>query len=438
MKRGKELEDLIEDIEYFIPYLVANKSEYENVCIHLNQYHMINRSVLAKVLNNPKQLEVYGEIFTGLIAQQIAVKIQSSSETLRLEEWFTDIEIEVINNYKHESEVIDDEIIFPLTLSNVDYLKPNVYQVAMDESMIARLRKYYLLKYDFLLQRDAIIVKRGNKNRERMNLNKKNILEMKELILKEELMPTAMVYNCTPFSGVNGEDLIYDEKTKELTIVEGAVLNILDGAHRTLAYYAAYKVDPELRNKVTVIITNFVDEEAQRFQVQLAKQTPINKARIRQLDAPTLANRIVNTLNQESIFRNKAATNNNRPVDSYYVHYDDLVMAFTVLWKVESQLDVQKVVESFKEYLLYFNDVLVKSKNNKILLHDKYLFVGHVALCKKMNEENISLNTLSIILDNVDWSDENEDLLKLKNEMIKSKSNKRSIYNIGKYFENII
>lgn len=438
MKRGKELEDLIEDIEVYIPSLVANKNDYEDASKHLNDQHGINRSVLAKVLNNPKQLEAYGDIFTGLIAQQIGEKVPLANVDLKLEEWFTEVEVDNIQSYKHESEVENDEISFPLTLQNVELLKTDVYQVALPETFIARMRKYYLLKYNFDLQRDPILIKRGGKTRKKMNLNKKNIREIEELVLEGKLMPTAMVYNCTPYSGLNNQELIYDEKTRELTINEGTVMNILDGTHRTFGIYGAYKKNPNLKNKVTVLLTNFTDEEAKLFQVQLSKQTRINTTRIAQLEAPTLSSRIVNTLNNEPIFKDKVATNIQRPKDSYFVHYDDFTLGFTILWKAETMLDVKTITSKFTDYLMYLLDYQTKSNNQDNYLMDSKLFVGHIGLAKKMYDNKIDYDELPTILNSVDWSEENKQLTTLKEDFIKSKASKKSIYNIGKYFETLV
>lgn len=438
MQRGKELEDLIEDIEVFVPSLVSNKVEFENASKHLHEYHGINRSLFAKVLNNPKQLDGFGDIFTGLIAQQIGEKVPLANVELKLDNWFTEVEINHIQNYKYESDVENDEISFPLVLQNAEMLKPDVYQVAIPETMIARLRKYYLLKYDFDLQRDPILVKRGGKTRKRMNLNKKNITEIEELVLNGKLMPTAMVYNCTPYSGLNGQELDYNEKTRELTITEGTVMNILDGTHRTFGIYGAYKKNPNLKNKVTVLLTNFTDDEAKLFQVQLSKQTRINTTRITQLEAPTLASRIVNILNNEPIFKDKVATNVYRPKDSYFVHYDDFTLGFTILWKSETMLDVKTITSNFTDYLMYLLDYHAKSTNKNSYLMDSKLFVGHIALAKKMKDNNIGYDDLPSILDKVDWSEENKQLEILKQDFIKGKSSKKSIYNIGKYFETLI
>lgn len=440
MKKGKVLEDLIEDIEVFIPSLVSNKQEFENASKHLSERHNISRSLFATVINNPKQLEVYGELFTGVIAQQIGEKVPLANEELLLSNWFTEFEITKIESYQFENEE-SDEISFPLVLQNAEMIKPNVYQVAIPETMIARMRKYYLLKYNFDLQRDPMLITRGGKIRKKMNIVKKNIEEIEELVLKGELMPTAVVYNCTPYTGVGGEELIYNEKTRELTINEGTIMNILDGTHRTFGIYSAYRKDRNLKNKITTIITNFTDEQAKRFQVQLSKQTPINTARLHQLDAPTLANHIVNALNVSDIFKDKVATNPNRPRDSYFVHYDEFVTGFEVLWQAETMLDVKDIVSDFSDYLMYLLDYHTKNKTNKdSYMMDSKLFVGHIALAKKMKEQSIPYRDLPDILSMTDWSNNNEELVKLKEDVSKSnfKLTKKNALVVGKYFETLI
>lgn len=440
MKRGKELEDLIEDLEAYIPSLVADKKEFENASKHLSEHHNISRSLFATVINNPKQMEAYGDIFVGVIAQQIGEKVSLANEDLMLTKWFTEFEITKIESFQYEDEE-SDEISFPLTLQNAEQLKQNCYQVALPETLIARLRKYYLLKYNFDLQRDPILINRGGKTRKKMNLNKKNIEEIEELVLKGELMPTAVVYNCTPFTGVGGEELIYNEKTRELTINEGTIMNILDGTHRTFGIYSAYRKNRNLINKIPAIITNFTDDQAKRFQVQLSKATPINTARLHQLDAPTLANNIVNTLNTSDIFKDKVATNMQRPKDSYYVAYDDFVTGFEVLWQAKTMLDVKDIVSDFSDYLMYLIDYFVKHEiTQDNFLMDSKFFVGHIALAKRMKDNNVHYRDLPDILDMGDWSKDNEQLMKIKEEINKSnfKLTKKNVLTIGKYFETLI
>lgn len=441
MKRGKDKVKLIEELKKYIPDLLGDVKSLDDLSIHLYEKHSIDEGTLMYVLNDFKRLEECDLIFLGLLSEQISHKIAKSYDVLNIEEWFNEAEIKSMRKYLYIDESSQDEITLPYVFEDVTDLEDGVYCVPIKNSVIARMYKHNLLKYNFDIQREAQMTIRGGETIRTMKVNKKNIKEMTNLILNKKLKKTALAFNCAPDTTKDdsGFEIIYDEDSRTLTVTEGTEIDILDGTHRTLSFYSAYKKDPNITGKTVVHFSNYTTAQARDYQVQLSKQTPIPKARITQLEEDSLSIEVVNRLNSEGILKNGIGVNGNAPSNTYYVLFNDIVKGFEVLWNTEKRSEVRKIVKEFNDYLIYLIEYYDEMEDKKdSLLLDKKLFIGHLALAKKMYESEIPYESLEDILNKHTWNNENETLNNLKTKLIESKFNKRTISDVGKYFENLI
>lgn len=439
MKRGKNIEKLIEELELYIPMILSKSKDLDDMSNHLFEVHGIDRGVLMKALNNSKRLDSLDDAFLALLAEQISLKVSVAWDSLNLNNWFSESEIDSFRKYLYIEDA-EDELPEPLVFEDAIYLGRNAYMVALTISQIGRLFKYNRLTYDYLSQRDARVVIKGGKEKKEPFIVKKNVAEMVELESNSDLEKTTLAFNCLSGSSKDpsGVELVYDHKTKQLTITEGTRIDIMDGAHRINAYYLLYKENPNNDEKIPVLIRNYTPRQAQKFQVQLSKQTPFTNARIIQLESKTLCSTLVNQLNSEEALENKIATNIKLASPNYIVHSDDLILGFEILWQPVHPMERDKIKKLFNEYVNYLKYYAEEKNMQKTMLMDRKLFIGHIALARKMHENNIPYENLSEIIDNNDWSNNNPKLIELKKKFVDRGNSNRPVMEIGKYFDSLL
>lgn len=443
MKRGKSKELLIEHLKEYIPFVLKDKKMSDEIITHLNSEYNVDKGSFMYMLSDYNVLADQDISFIGLLTEQISLKVDGAINDLDISDWFNDYEIKAMRKYVYADDTKDDEITLPFVFENAIDLGDGVIAVAVDNIIIARLRKYHLLTYNFEIQREAKIVNIGGENRKIMKIVHTNVNEMKELILEGKLMKTALAYNCAVDTSddESGLEMFYDDSKRTLTVYEGTQIDIVDGTHRTEAFYEAYKKNRDIDGRTIVHFTNYTTKQAQNYQVQLSKQTPIPKARIDMLKENTHSTTLVNRLNAEGQLRDKISVNGrSMKKDIQLVVFEDLVNGFEMYWKPEKPRDINKIKDTFNEYLEYaleYFDELDEKNIYKKLLLDKKLFIGHISLAKKMIDEDISFEKINTILDNCVREDI-ETLLDIKGKLIKNKSSNKPYHDLSVYFTNLI
>jgi len=442
MKRGKDKDLLVEHLKIYVPLLLNNKKMLNEVSSHLDEVHGIEKGSLLYFLSDFKILIDQDDFIIGLIAEQISLKFPESQKDLNIEEWFNAFEIKAMRNYVYTSPISTDEITLPYTFENVTDLGDGVYCVPVENSVIARLRKYHILNYNFDNQREAKLVRVGDSFKKIMNIFYKNIEEMIDLILRRKLVKTALAYNCVvdSASGDRGE-FAFDEKDNTLTVHEGTQIDVIDGAHRTIAFYEAYKVNPELKGKTVVFFTNYTPKQARSYQAQLAKQTPISKKRAEQLEEDSHTITLINRLNSEGVLQDRISLD-----DSYgsiadsLVSQTDLKNGFNEFWKPITHKEISVIMETFNEYLeeyiAYYHSIS-KEDRNKLELFNRRMFIGNIIIARKMFEDDIPFEKLPEFLNNYTVED-NKKLQEFKEKIVKNKNAKKTYKEMMTFFESLI
>lgn len=442
MKHTKSREELIEKVSEYIPKILEDNNSVDEISDYLLTKHNIDYGRLMYFFNDPSRLNEAETSEVALIAEQLNLKLDDSDE-LQLSKWFNAGEIKEIRQYYYEDESKRDKIELPLVFKHVAYLGDGVYQVPLDYKMIARLYKYELLNYNFEIQREGRLRKVGNEIIQEMKIYRKNVNEIKERVLQGKLKKTALAYNCAVDTSEDEseQELIYDEKDNTLTITKGTRIDILDGTHRTMGIYEAYMENPEIEGKITVLFSNYTTAQAREYQVELAKATPFNKARARELAETKKSDTLVSRLKSEGMLKDRISSTNtvNKNLNQLTT-FTILSDAFDKHWKPEKPSQIRNIMNSFNQYLEYlfeYYEDYISDNNN--LLFSKWFFVGHVILAKKMHDEEIPYEKLNEILNNIDFNGNNEMWKELG--IVTEKSNtseKKIIKNIEGYFKKLI
>lgn len=405
MIKNKKLNNLIELLSESVYNLASSKDKIKKFQTLLYKKKMPVTKV-DTFLNSPQQL-LNEEEATILIFTQQLYQL-TFDEEINPEKWFTDQEIKGVTSYVYREVPKYEKKTFPLVLDNaMRAYEGDSVTVNMSARDLGELKLNGLVNWNSLIQRDAKKVMSGGEIKEEPNIYQQNRTEIKKDILEGKLIKTVIVLNI-PLNITGDIDGDYEFNGSKLVIKEGARLDIVDGTHRIYAAADSILEDSENefldKTRFLVEILNVTDDEAMRYQADLAKATPIPKSRLKELRKDTLADQVADRLklDSNSDLRNKVSTNGHpKSAIGEVVDYGTLSKSIELYYKKElnNRLDVSKVSDYLKEYFLYlFGEFSGYKYNQNNLLFKNKTFTLHIRMSKIMKDNNIPLYKLKEII----------------------------------------
>lgn len=330
----------------------------------------------------------------------------TKNKNLKIQNLFTENEIKEARQYDgllgFEGELID----FPLTFDRVIRLSDKEYVTTISVSEISKMMDNKLLNYNFEIQREGTKVKRRNGFILVPTIVKRNVKEISDLLQKEQLRSTMIAFNAAIRTADDGEELFYDHKEGTLTINKGTRLDILDGMHRCFGAKTAYSINPEIDFDFVVSITNFSTSEAQSYQRQIAKATPISITRQKELETDNLANTVINSLNSDSELQGRISqASRPRYFANEIVTYEVLLQGIDREFKMVSRLEAYEIADYLKKFFEYlfgtFSEhfiINVEENLKTSLLGYNKMFIGYLILARRMRDKNIPLKEINNII----------------------------------------
>ena len=332
--------------------LIANKKKpLAEVKAHLQQFR-ITEGRVEEILSDPDKLRE-DERELALFTEQLFAK--TNIEALNPKNWFTDSEMKEAKQFDYVIENSEELIKLPWEIQALPG-RDGGYIGIISNRTVAQLLKSHLLNYNPEIQREATKVKRNNIFDYVPTIDKKNVKQIRDLILKGEIERTTLVFNAAPGTSDGDEQLLYNAKTGILTITEGTRLDILDGYHRCLACQEVYEIDPDIECFFTIDITNKTTRQAQIWQAQTAKGTRISKARILEMEDTSRANNVIKLLKSESELRGRISSRKGR----VNAESGELVNYLTLNTAIDRNFDMKTKSDEFEvaEFLSTFFECL--------------------------------------------------------------------------------
>lgn len=359
---------------------------------------------------------------------------------------FTPIELKEARMYSDSLAFKTQEPLFPMTFDRTEFIDNSVYITSMSVQEINKLLVNGGLSYDFETQREATYEKRNDQIVQVATLNQHSVDEISNHLVEGTLVPTMLAFNAKVRSSDGGDELIYDNKKREVTITKGTILTILDGYHRCKGIQAALSVNPKLEFRFPVMLLNYSQRKAQRYIGQIAKANPISKARAKELSQASYAVTIIQQLREESMLRGMISQTErleriNKEVVTVSVLMDSIEEEFNLRTKKDA-MDVGDYLVKFFDYLISYYEEEFITKYNETrsvsLINYNQMFHGYVILARKLYEKNRKPNDIIEIIKKVDFSKDNpiwRDMGVLKKDG--STNYQSSKKHIKKYFEQI-
>jgi hypothetical protein len=299
-----------------------------------------------------------------------------------------------------------------------------------------------LIRYNYETQRNAKFIKIIGETKRVANITQKSVEDIAEGIVKGTLAPTQLTFNASVGTSDEGDELQYNAKKMELEIKKGTMIDILDGMHRLMGSLRALEINPEIEFRFSILVKNCNTASAQKFIGEINTVNVMPKAHVEAMKALRRSDSVVKQLQRESDLRisqtNRIHSRNNELVSSK-------ILADTIdeEFKMNTKSDANEVGEYLTDFFntlmgTYTDEFInkVRETREKSIINSNVMFAGYIVLAKRMREENIPLNKLSVILDKIDFSRDNkewEDIGVIKDNII-SDSAKKPVKN---YFSNM-
>ncbi|MDD3032862.1 MAG: DNA sulfur modification protein DndB [Bacilli bacterium] len=322
--------------------------------------------------------------------------------------YFTNVEI---NNWENYSEEKEDENIFPLIFKNTTEIFPGYYQTSATAQYIEKLNKANMLIYNPNAQRGMKVTKK----KIGISIDSKKVEQIENRILEGEQFPDDLKFNILK----NGEEKFnYNPKTKILTIFEGSILNILDGAHRNAANALALSKNPDLQFIWPIKISNFTEIKAHNFMVQIDRQTPIPKDVISIKDYSKNENLVLDKIMDS----HGDLANVTKDTDAFVKSDRGLVskpiLAEAIKDNYDDQLDSAMNRDSIANWIVEFTNYLMGVYSDEFIvnpyeikktsyINNLNMFYGYIALSAILKDNKDWKKVLKQKIDSIDFSIDN-------------------------------
>ncbi|RYI30524.1 hypothetical protein EVU96_08910 [Bacillus infantis] len=391
-----------------------NNKLVSDIKLHLSDKHGIFPGDVQGWINNPEELTEVDVRVLFLLTQQLFLKTENIK--IAPTSFFTSVEEKEAKIY--DAAALRQSFDLPITFENATLVGNSAYAVPISIQMMDMMLSNQLLHYDPELQREmTVVTERNGGIRYIPTVIKKNVDEIAEHLLSNSLVPTTLVWNAALGSSDSGDELIFDPKRLTLTISKGTKLAIVDGMHRHQGAQKALRMNPDLEFNFILLVTNYSKSQAQRYQSQLAEQTPISKNRKTQLKAARYSDGIVTRLMQESDLEDRISQGHQIKTSAkQLVSYNVLADSIDSYMEIISKRDANRVgdflIEFFNELVGAFPEAFISEVNeyrNKSLINQNNMFIGYIVLANRMLKENIDIRNLEKIISGIDF-DKNNDM----------------------------
>ena len=352
------------------------------------------------------------------------IGLESDIIKLDVKDYFTASEQQYFSKHTYTE---DKEEGYPYTFSNMLKVAEGHYTGIISAQDLALIDKANDIIYNFNTQRNAKIDVFGIK---RINVNNKKIQEITENLLSGKQFADEIKINILR----NGDDEIEFATTSgvigDLTVVSGE-MNIFDGFHRKTANQLAVIKNPELQFNWKLTITNFTEQKAQDFMVQINKQTPIKKEYINTLDKNKIENLVVDLIIDNPLFELSDKIKNTEQELRYGGYTKKSLLATAIIDNYGDLLTSKSTAKPIADWIVNFINYLSQFLNNSNFSTNKYMFMAYIALSRKLYQVDNWVDIVSKEVSSYDFTNNNENNIYISNLSSNlNKTAKNKLYNL--------
>ena len=345
--------DVLENkLDTIISSVYGNKKVVNAFCDNMLQKHNVALGTSTGIIGRTIDVREVSKEMLFWITKELGNALQEDAETsylvhqLKLDKFFTQIEIDSLSNAKMPNEYNDKK--FPIVFEKALKVNDDQYVTVKDVSFVKELRDKQIIRYNPRTQRELTRRKTKDGYRFLITIIKKAINQIMELMMKGKFISNAITLN---INADEPAEIEYDEDSMTLTVYLGTI-DIIDGNHRYIAMTNVKDNNPDVQYNTIINITHFNEDKAKRYIVQEDKRNPIAKSKIKSLDVDNVGSNIVNNLNDSSRSHLKDMIGTTR---GSMIHFGLLVDLINYNFKINTP---QEVIKAKKYTVDVFNALI--------------------------------------------------------------------------------
>ena len=365
-----------------------------------------------QIIGGNTDLGFLGQIELGAIAE-ILYHI-TNNELVNTSYYYDDNELRLIQNFSKET--IMDQVNFPIVFRNMQQTADDMWVGKISIQDFVKLHQSGISTYNFDTQRDPIHDVYKGRAIKMANINSKAVTNIMQEMIEGTYFYDDITLNIL---ATGHEDYDFQIVTDDIinVVVNDAIINLTDGAHRLKGAESALLTRPNITGYFTLILTNFDIDRANAYIIQKDKQNPIDKEYIRSKDITDLNNEVVKRINEnmQSDMRGKIVTDELLIKEGVGLTYFSVMSyAISKLWSLETRRDARQLAS----YLLaFFNELIgiypnelkiqIKKSRYKNYINNPFIFIYYLTIAKEIQNKQDWEDLLYIILDETDFAKNN-------------------------------
>jgi hypothetical protein len=336
------------------------------------------------------------------------IGLENDITKLSVKDYFTLAEQEYFSKHTY---TVDGKEGYPYIFSNMLKVAEGHYTGIISAQDLAVIDKSNDIIYNFNTQRNAKIDVFGIK---RINVNTKKIQEISDNLLSgkqfaDEIKINILRNGDDDIDFITSNDIVGDLK------VNSGEMNIFDGFHRKTANQLAVIKNPDLQFNWKLTITNFTEQKAQDFMVQINKQTPIKKEYITTLDKNKIENLVVDLIIDNPIFELSDKIKNTEQELKYNGYTKKSLLAMAIADNYSDLLTSKSMAKEISVWIVDFLNSIAEFLNTDNLSTNKYMFLAYIGLSRRLYKANNWRESVIDIISAYDFGKNNENNIYISN-----------------------
>jgi len=333
----------------------------------------------------------------------------TQNKNIKLEDWFTEVEIRDGNNYVREISE-EEKIEYPIVIKNVLKGKEDQYMAYIQGSFIKLLFSSGKIPYNFDTQRNPKIKKdESDELIKTANINPESVME-----IAKEMDDKTFITNCITLNILQDGTEKFEYNSKRELIIYSGQINPIDGFHRIQAMLVALAENPSLEYITEVRFTHWDVQKCRNFIFQEDKRNKIDKRYMNSIiNVSKWGNKVISSLNESnSDIKGKIVTDITYIIKNKALTMFD-IMSNTIdeLYEIKTNkdmLDLSKWLGTFFDQIIgsYPDEFLSEIGETKLVsvINMPLTFVGYLTLSKVLQNESNWEDKLGEMLDRLDFS----------------------------------
>lgn len=347
----KSKTELCKFIEKRLDFYAVNKQHVSTMTKYLIDKYKFTLSEAFDLITQ----RVPTETESNFICFCVADALSKVDQRTKIEDWFTDKEIEVFSS----EQIHRDKLEFPIRIPAVQ-VTDDQWIGACDCKFLMQLREKQMIYYNTNTQRTLQrIVRHGNESY-RIAINKSAVNDISTTMENGTYISDTISLNMC-----DDAEYHYNSEKRELVIDSLDHFDIIDGFHRYRAMCQNVDANPDFNYSMELRIVQYDEVKAKQFIWQQDQKTKMHKIDSDSMNVSAPQNIVAEKLNQNPMFNFHGEVNRNNGL----IPFQDLASIVKLLYfnrtkKADERKIIASTVNELKDKINCVTD-----KDQSLLIH---------------------------------------------------------------------